>query len=53
MTASIISMNYFILKTTERGIANDANLWATETVNNAVNPTELLLRVITISLETM
>ncbi|HCG6790690.1 TPA: DEAD/DEAH box helicase [Vibrio parahaemolyticus] len=35
------------------GIINDANLWATETMNNAKYPLELVLRVITVSLETM
>jgi len=35
------------------GIVNDANLWATETMNNAKYPLELFLRVITVSLETM
>ena len=35
------------------GIVNDANLWATETMENAAYPLELLLRVITVSLETM
>ncbi|HGS4810784.1 TPA: DEAD/DEAH box helicase [Vibrio parahaemolyticus] len=35
------------------GIINDANLWATETMNNAKYPFELVLRVITVSLETM
>ncbi|MFU8847180.1 MAG: type ISP restriction/modification enzyme [Opitutales bacterium] len=34
------------------GIKNDANLWATETMGNAKYPLELLLRVITVSLET-
>lgn len=34
------------------GITNDANLWATETMNNAKYPLELLQRVITVSLET-
>lgn len=34
-------------------IENDANLWATETMNNPKYPFELLLRVITVSLETM
>jgi len=34
------------------GIVNDANLWATETMENAAYPLELLLRVITVSLET-
>ncbi|MEO8499156.1 MAG: type ISP restriction/modification enzyme [Planctomycetota bacterium] len=35
------------------GIVNDANLWATETMGNPRYPLELLLRVITVSLETM
>jgi predicted helicase len=35
------------------GIVNDANLWATETMNNPKYPLELFLRVITVSLETM
>ena len=35
------------------GIVNDANLWATETMNNAAYPLELLQRVITVSLETI
>ncbi|MCA9195159.1 MAG: DEAD/DEAH box helicase, partial [Planctomycetales bacterium] len=35
------------------GIVNDANLWATETMNNPRYPLELLQRVITVSLETM
>lgn len=34
------------------GIKNDANLWATETMGNDKYPLELLLRVITVSLET-
>ena len=34
------------------GITNDANLWATETMDNAKYPLELLQRVITVSLET-
>lgn len=34
------------------GIVNDANLWATETMNNPKYPLELVLRVITVSLET-
>jgi len=34
------------------GILNDANLWATETMENAAYPLELLLRVIMVSLET-
>jgi predicted helicase len=37
----------------ESGIVNDANLWATETMNNAKYPLELFLRIITVSLETM
>lgn len=36
----------------DSGIVNDANLWATETMNNPKYPLELLLRVITVSLET-
>jgi predicted helicase len=35
------------------GIVNDANDWATETMNNPRYPLELFLRVITVSLETM
>lgn len=35
------------------GIVNDANDWAKETMNNPRYPLELLLRVITVSLETM
>jgi predicted helicase len=35
------------------GITNDANDWATETMNNPKYPFELLLRVITVSLETV
>ena len=34
------------------GIVNDANLWATETMHNAAYPLGLLLRIITVSLET-
>jgi predicted helicase len=37
----------------DSGIVNDANLWATETMNNPAYPLELFLRVITVSLETM
>lgn len=37
----------------ESGIANDANDWATETMNNPRYPLELLLRVVTVSLQTM
>jgi hypothetical protein len=37
----------------DSGITNDANLWATETMNNPRYPLELLQRVITVSLETM
>ncbi|MFT5325233.1 MAG: putative helicase [Planctomycetaceae bacterium] len=41
--------------TTEKksGIVNDANLWATETMHSAAYPLELLMRIITVSLETM
>ncbi|TCK05862.1 DEAD/DEAH box helicase [Marinobacterium mangrovicola] len=35
------------------GIVNDANDWATETMNNSRYPLDLFLRVITVSLETM
>ena len=35
------------------GIVNDANDWAIETMHNPAFPLELLLRVITVSLETM
>ena len=35
------------------GIVNDANDWAIETMHNPAYPLELLLRVITVSLETM
>ena len=35
------------------GIVNDANDWAVETMHNPRYPLELLLRVITVSLETM
>jgi predicted helicase len=37
----------------DSGIVNDANLWATETMDNACYPLELFKRVITVSLETM
>jgi predicted helicase len=37
----------------DSGITNDANDWAIETMNNPRYPLELLLRVITVSLETM
>ncbi len=37
----------------DSGIINDANLWATETMNNPKYPLELFLRVVTVSLETM
>jgi len=37
----------------DSGIVNDANDWATETMNNARYPLELFLRVVTVSLETM
>ncbi len=35
------------------GITTDANLWATETMQNPKYPLELLLSVVTVSLETM
>jgi predicted helicase len=38
---------------TDSGITNDANDWAVETMGNPRYPLELLLRVITVSLETM
>lgn len=37
----------------DSGIVNDANLWATETMNDASYPIKLFQRVITVSLETM
>jgi len=37
----------------DSGIVNDANDWAIETMNNPRYPLELLLRVVTVSLETM
>ncbi len=37
----------------DSGIVNDANDWAVETMNNPRYPLELLLRVVTVSLETM
>lgn len=37
----------------ESGIVKDANVWATETVGDPRYPLSLLLRVITVSLETM
>ncbi|MEY4750171.1 MAG: hypothetical protein RIQ60_2385 [Pseudomonadota bacterium] len=37
----------------DSGIVNDANDWAVETVGNARYPLELLLRVVTVSIETM
>jgi predicted helicase len=36
----------------DSGITNDANLYATETMNNPKYPLELLQRVITVSQET-
>ncbi len=35
------------------GIVNDANDWAVETLGNPRYPLELLLRVVTVSVETM
>jgi predicted helicase len=37
----------------DSGIVNDANNWAVDTMHNPRYPLELLLRVITVSLETM
>ena len=37
----------------ESGIVNDANDWAEDTMHNPRYPLELLLRVVTVSLETM
>ena len=37
----------------DSGITNDANLWATETMQNPKYPLELFLQVVTVSLETM
>jgi predicted helicase len=37
----------------ESGIVNDANLWATETMNDATYPLRLFQRIITVSLETL
>ena len=37
----------------DSGIVKDANAWATEIVGDARYPLSLLLRVITVSLETM
>lgn len=37
----------------ESGIVNNANLFAIETMNNARYPLDLLLRVITVSIETI
>jgi predicted helicase len=37
----------------DSGIVNDANTWGLETANNPRYPLELLLRVITVSLETV
>jgi predicted helicase len=37
----------------DSGLVNDANLWATETMENPKYPLELFQRVITVSLETV
>jgi len=42
-----------VKKDPDSDIVNDANDWATETMNNAKYPLELFQRVITVSLETM
>ena len=42
-----------VSKDKDSGILSNANLWATETMNNPAYPLELFLRVITVSQETM
>lgn len=42
-----------VSKDKESGIINDANLCVTETMGDPANPLNLLLRVITVSLEAM
>ena len=42
-----------VSKHTDSGIVNDANDWATETMDNPKYPLELLQRLITVSLETV
>lgn len=37
----------------DSGIVNDANLWASETMENSAYPLELFQRIITVSLKTM
>jgi predicted helicase len=37
----------------DSNITNDANAWATETMNDPRYPLDLLLRVITVSLDTL
>jgi predicted helicase len=37
----------------DSGLINDANIWAIETINNPRYPLDLLLRVVTVSLETL
>jgi predicted helicase len=44
---------YAVTSQKDSGIVNDANLWATETMDNARYPLELFQRIITVSLETM
>lgn len=51
--AAEVGSPQFGFSSKDSGIVNDANLWATETMGNARYPLELLLRVITVSLETM
>ncbi len=41
------------LRQARQVVLNDANLWATEKMNNPKYPLELVLLVITVSLETM
>jgi len=51
--AAEVGSPQFGFSSKDTGIVNDANLWATETMGNARYPLELLLRVITVSIETM
>ncbi len=47
-------MDQQVVETDKRsGIVSDANDWAVETIKNSKYPLDLLLRVITVSLETM
>jgi predicted helicase len=42
-----------VISDPKSGIVNDANQWATETMNNPKYPLELLQRIITVSLKTL